>query len=183
MTRIAIVFHSGYGHTKVLAESVKTGAETIPGAKVLLIPVEEIEARWGDLEASDAIVFGSPTYMGNVSGPFKTFMDASSKPWLERKWKDKLAAGFTISGSPSGDKLNTLQSMMIFAMQHGMVWIGNADMPYNEEGINRLGSFTGLMAQAGQVAPEVEPNEADRKSAVRLGQRLAEASVRWAKGA
>lgn len=183
MTQIAIVFHSGYGHTKVLAEQVKAGAESVPGARAALIPVEEVEARWADLEAADAIVFGSPTYMGNVSGPFKTFMDASSKPWLERKWKDKLAAGFTISGSPSGDKLNTLQSLMIFAMQHGMVWIGNADMPYNEEGINRLGSFTGLMAQAGQVAPEVEPNEADRKSAVRLGQRLAEASVRWAKGA
>ncbi|WP_243315965.1 flavodoxin family protein [Geothrix paludis] len=183
MTQISIVFHSGYGHTKVLAEQVKAGAETVPGAKATLIPVEEIEAHWGDLEAADAIVFGSPTYMGNVSGPFKTFMDASSKPWYERKWKDKLAAGFTISGSPSGDKLNTLQSLMIFAMQHGMVWIGTADLPGSEEGINRLGSFSGLMAQAGQVAPEVEPNEADRRSAMRLGQRLAEASVRWAKGA
>ncbi|MFN7957707.1 MAG: flavodoxin family protein [Holophagaceae bacterium] len=181
MTQIAIVFHSGYGHTKVLAEQVKAGAETVPGTRAALIPVEEVEARWADLEAADAIVFGSPTYMGNVSGPFKTFMDASSKPWLERKWQDKLAAGFTISGSPSGDKLNTLQSLMIFAMQHGMVWIGNADLPYNEEGINRLGSFTGVMAQAGQVAPEVEPNLADRKSAERLGQRLATAAVRWAK--
>jgi multimeric flavodoxin WrbA len=183
MTQIAIVFHSGYGHTKVLAESVKAGADTIPGAKTLLIPVEEIDAHWADLEASDAIIFGSPTYMGNVSGPFKTFMDASSKPWIERKWKDKLAAGFTISGSPSGDKLNTLQSLMIFAMQHGMVWIGNSEMPYNEEGINRLGSFAGLMAQAGQVAPEVEPNAADRKSAELLGQRIASAATRWAKGA
>lgn len=183
MTQISIVFHSGYGHTKVVAERVKAGADTIPGTETRLVPVEEIDAHWADLEASDAIVFGSPTYMGNVSGPFKTFMDASSKPWLEQKWKDKLAAGFTISGSPSGDKLNTLQSLMIYAMQHGMVWIGNAEMPYNEEGINRLGSFSGLMAQAGQVAPDVEPNEADRKSAERLGQRIASASLRWAKGA
>lgn len=179
MTHIAIVFHSGFGHTKVVAESVKAGAESVPGSRVSLISVEEIDACWGTLEAADAIIFGSPTYMGNVSGPFKAFMDASSKPWLEQKWKDKLAAGFTISGSPSGDKLNTLQSLMIFAMQHGMVWVGNAEMPYNEEGINRLGSFTGLMAQAGQVAPEVEPNLADRKSAERLGQRLAKAAVRW----
>jgi NAD(P)H dehydrogenase (quinone) len=180
MSQIAIVFHSGFGHTRVVAESVKAGAESVAGAQVRLVPVEEIEAHWGTLEASDAIVFGSPTYMGNVSGPFKAFMDASSKPWLEQKWKDKLAAGFTISGSPSGDKLNTLQSLMIFAMQHGMVWVGNAEMPYNEEGINRLGSFTGLMAQAGQVAPEVEPNLADRKSAERLGQRVAKAAQRWA---
>jgi multimeric flavodoxin WrbA len=181
MTQVAIVYHSGYGHTKVVAEQVKAGAESVPGTKALLIPVEEIDAHWTTLEAADAIVFGSPTYMGNVSGPFKTFMDASSKPWLEQKWKDKLAAGFTISGSPSGDKLNTLQSLMIFAMQHGMVWVGNAEMPYNEEGINRLGSFTGVMAQAGQVAPDVEPNLADRKSAERLGQRLAAAATRWAK--
>jgi NAD(P)H dehydrogenase (quinone) len=121
--------------------------------------------------------------MGNVSGLFKMFMDASSKPWLEQKWKDKVAAGFTISGSPSGDKLNTLQSLMIFAMQHGMIWVGNAEMPYNEEGINRLGSFSGVMAQAGQVAPDIEPNEADRKSAERLGQRVAIATQRWAKTA
>jgi NAD(P)H dehydrogenase (quinone) len=180
MTQIAIVFHSGFGHTKVVAERVLAGAESIPGTQAQLVPVEEVDAHWADLEAADAIVFGSPTYMGNVSAPFKTFMDASSKPWLEQKWKDKLAAGFTISGSPSGDKLNTLQSLMIFAMQHGMVWIGNAEMPYNEEGINRLGSFTGLMAQAGQVAPDVEPNLADRKSAERLGQRIATAVARWA---
>ena len=181
MTQISIVFHSGFGHTKVVAERVQAGAESVPGTQVRLVPVEEVEAHWADLEASDAIVFGSPTYMGNVSAPFKAFMDASSKPWLEQKWKDKLAAGFTISGSPSGDKLNTLQSLMIFAMQHGMVWVGNAEMPYNEEGINRLGSFTGVMAQAGQVAPDVEPNAADRKSAERLGQRIAYATARWAR--
>lgn len=157
MSRIAIVFHSGYGHTRVVADRIKAGA--------------------------DALVFGSPTYMGNVSGPFKMFMDASSKAWFEQKWKDKLAAGFTISGSPSGDKLNTLQSLMIFAMQHGMVWVGNAEMPGHEAGINRLGSFTGLMAQAGQVPPEVEPNEPDRKTAERLGQRVAVCVHRWRQGA
>ncbi|HJW72286.1 MAG TPA: flavodoxin family protein [Geothrix sp.] len=183
MTKISIVFHSGFGHTKVMAERVKAGAEAVPGTLVTLVPVEEIDAHWANLEAADAIVFGSPTYMGNVSGLFKMFMDASSKPWLEQKWKDKLAAGFTISGSPSGDKLNTLQSLMIFAMQHGMIWVGNAEMPYNGEGINRLGSFTGVMAQAGQVAPDIEPNEADRKSAERLGQRVAIATQRWTKTA
>jgi multimeric flavodoxin WrbA len=181
MTQVFIVFHSGYGHTKVVAERVKAGAEAVPDTKVTLIPVEEVDAHWAGLEGADAIVFGSPTYMGNVSGHFKMFMDASSKPWFEQKWKDKLAAGFTISGSPSGDKLNTLQSLMIFAMQHGMIWVGNAEMPNQEEGINRLGSFTGLMAQAGQVPPEVEPNEADRKSAEHLGQRIALATQRWAK--
>ena len=183
MSRIAIVFHSGYGHTKVLAERVKAGAEQVAGTQAQLIPVEEAESRWADLEAADAIVFGSPTYMGNVSGPFKVFMDASSKAWYERKWKDKLAAGFTISGSPSGDKLNTIQSLMIFAMQHGMVWIGMVDLPQNDQGTNRLGSFSGVMAQAGQVPPEVAPNEQDRLGAEALGHRVARSTQRWAKGA
>jgi NAD(P)H dehydrogenase (quinone) len=181
MAQIFIVYHSGFGHTKVMAERVKAGAESVPGIQASLVAVEDIEAHWTALESADAIAFGSPTYMGNVSGPFKTFMDASSKPWLERKWQDKLAAGFTISGTPSGDKLNTLQSLMVFAMQHGMIWVGNAEMPFNEEGINRLGSFSGVMAQAGQVAPDIEPNAADRKSAERLGQRLATATARWTK--
>ncbi len=181
MTQIAIVYHSGFGHTRVVAEEVKAGAEQVPGTTATLVPVEEVESRWPELAQADALVFGSPTYMGNVSGPFKSFMDASSKVWLEQGWKDKVAAGFTISGSPSGDKLNTLQSLMIFAMQHGMVWVGNAELPYNTEGINRLGSMTGVMAQAGQVPPEVEPNEADRRTAARFGQRIAAAAGRWAR--
>jgi len=180
MTKVAIVYHSGYGHTQVVAERVRAGAESVPGTTASLIPVEAIDAHWAELEAADAIVFGSPTYMGNVSGPFKMFMDASSKAWYERKWQDKLAAGFTISSSPSGDKLNTLQSLMVFAMQHGMIWVGLSDMPQNAEGTNRLGSFSGVMAQAGQVPPEVEPNEADRKGAEQLGRRVATATARWA---
>jgi NAD(P)H dehydrogenase (quinone) len=185
MAKLSIVYHSGFGHTKVVAEQVKKGAESV-GAQVNLVSVDDLakdQSLWNPLDSSDAIVFGSPTYMGNVSGPFKMFADASSKAWFEQKWKDKLAAGFTCSGSPSGDKLNTLQSLMVLAMQHGMIWVGNAEMPYNEEGINRLGSFSGVMAQAGQVPPDQEPNEADRKTAERFGARVGKAAQRWAKGA
>jgi multimeric flavodoxin WrbA len=105
MSNIVIVFHSGYGHTAKIAQAVAEGS----GGTLLAIDAEgNLPAGgWELLAEAKAIVFGSPTYMGNVSGPFKTFMDASSKPWQEQKWKDKLAAGFTISGSPSGDKLNT----------------------------------------------------------------------------
>ncbi len=182
MPRIAIVFHSGYGHTRVVAERVKAGAEQ-GGAQVQLLPVEAVEGHWSDLEAADALVFGSPTYMGNVSAPFKAFMDASSKAWLAQTWKDKLAAGFTVSGSPSGDKLNTLQSLMIFAMQHGMLWVGQAELPGGPEGLNRLGSMSGAMAQAGPVPPDVEPGEADLKTAERYGVRIAHATRRWVQGA
>ncbi|WP_031191886.1 flavodoxin family protein, partial [Streptomyces peucetius] len=74
------------------------------------------------LDAADAIVFGSPTYMGTASGAFHVFAEATSKRWATRAWQDKLAAGFTNSGSKSGDKLHTLQFFTVLAAQHGMHW-------------------------------------------------------------
>ena len=61
------------------------------------------------LAAADAIVFGSPTYMGGVSWQFKKFADASSKPWYVQAWRNKLAAGFTNSATLNGDKFSSLQ--------------------------------------------------------------------------
>ncbi|MFG2383306.1 flavodoxin family protein [Streptomyces avermitilis] len=106
---VSIAFHSGHGHTAVLAEAVRGGAVEA-GAQAHLINVDEItEEQWAVLDASDAIVFGSLTYMGTASGAFHVFAEASSKRWFGQDWKDKLAAGFTNSGSKSGDKLHTLQ--------------------------------------------------------------------------
>jgi NAD(P)H dehydrogenase (quinone) len=184
MKTIAIVFHSGYGHTDALARAVADGVHEQDGATAILIPVDSIDQYWTVLEESaDAIVFGSPTYMGAVSGPFKTFMDASSKVW--GKWRDKLAAGFTVSASQSGDKLATLQQMAIFAAQHQMLWISLGLMPGNNssngsvEDLNRLGSFLGAMAQANADQGEEAVTHSDRQTARALGQRVARAAQRW----
>ena len=94
---VSLAYHSGYGHTAVIAEAVRTGAVEA-GAEVHLIKVDEItEEQWAVLDRSDAIVFGSPTYMGTASGAFHVFAEATSKRWATQAWKDKLAAGFTIS--------------------------------------------------------------------------------------
>lgn len=184
-TRIAVVYHSGYGHTKVLAEAVARGAGSVPGTEIALIPVEEAEARAAEIDAADAVVFGAPTYMGSVSGPFKTFMDWSSKAWFARKWSNKIAAGFTNSASQSGDKLNSLVQLAIFAAQHGMIWVGVDLLPGNNsskgsvDDLNRLGSFIGAMAQSNSDAPpELAPIESDRKTAEHLGQRVASFAAR-----
>ena len=132
------------------------------------------------LNEYDAIIFGSPTYMGSVSAPFKAFMDASSKVWFSQGWKDKVSAGFTNSHSLSGDKLNTLFQLTIFAVQHGMIWVGQGEMngsPDGEAGkpdaINRLGSMLGVMAQSENESPEVTPPSGDLKTAELLGKRVA----------
>lgn len=189
MVSVAIVYHSGYGHTTVLAEAVAAGIAAVAGAQAHLVPVEEAEAKADVLNSADAIIFGSPTYMGSVTAKFKEFMEGSSKTWYGRGWSNKLAAGFTVSASQSGDKLNSLIQLAVFAAQHGMLWVGNDLLPGNNsstgsvEDLNRLGSFLGAMAQANSdQGPDVAPPVADRKTAEHLGKRVAESAQRWVRG-
>ncbi|MCP5268180.1 MAG: flavodoxin family protein [Zoogloeaceae bacterium] len=187
--QVAIAYHSGYGHTQRQAEAVRAGAAGIAGATVKLYPVDQLDdALWAELDAADAIVFGAPTYMGSASGKFKLFMDESSKRWFSQAWKNKLAAGFTTSASQSGDKLNTLVQMMVFANQHAMIWVGLDIMPGNNNSkgsvndLNRLGSFSGAMAQANADQGADAMLESDLKTAERLGARVAETALRFKRG-
>lgn len=131
MANLAVVYHSGYGHTARVAQAVADGASAVAGMKVSLIAASDVEQHWAALDAADAIVFGAPTYMGSASAPFKTFMDATSQRWYTRAWQDKLAGGFTNSASWSGDKLNTLVQLAVFAAQHGMLWVPLGILPGN----------------------------------------------------
>jgi NAD(P)H dehydrogenase (quinone) len=178
MAKVAIVYHSGFGHTKVLADAVAKGAASVAGTQVDLIPVAEAEAKAEVLNAADAIIFGSPTYMGDVSGPFKTWADTTAKVWFTQGWKDKLAAGFTNSSGPSGDKVNTLQSMWTLAMQHSMIWVSQGLMVGTKQGdltLNRLSSYGGTMATSLNEAPgENNPSKDDQATGAHLGKRVAE---------
>jgi NAD(P)H dehydrogenase (quinone) len=180
MTRIAVVYHSGYGHTGAQAEAVARGAKKVVGAEVTLLTSEEAQNQWELLKAADAIIFGSPTYMGSASAQFKVFMDASSKAWYTRDWQDKIAAGFTTSASQSGDKLSTLMQLAVFAAQHGMIWVGQDLLPGNNSStgsvndLNRLGSFLGAMAQANaDQGADIAPIQSDLLTAEHLGERVA----------
>lgn len=190
MVSIAIVYHSGYGHTAVQAQAVAAGVAQVAGAEAHLVPVEEAEAKLALLDGADAVIFGTPTYMGAVTAKFKEFMEMTSKIWYARGWQDKLAAGFTNSASQSGDKLAVLQQLSTFAAQHGMTWVslgllpGNNNSQGSTEELNRLGSFLGAMAQSNaDQGPDQAPPAADRKTAEHLGKRVAEAAQRWARGA
>lgn len=189
--KVCVVYHSGYGHTAKQAEAVAEGAGRVDGAEASSVPVGDLEdaesAAWAQLDEADALIFGCPTYMGSPSADMKKFMEASSGRWMEHKWADKLAAGFTNSGSQNGDKQNTLVSIATFAAQHGMVWINLNLMPGNNnskgsvDDLNRLGSFMGAMAQSDiDVGPDVAPTAADLETARKLGERVASCAKRWA---
>ena len=189
MTTVSVVYHSGSGHTTKMAEAVAQGAGSVADVKVQAIAISgkdivegrfKNEALMAQLDASDAIIFGSPTYMGGPSGQFKTFADATGERWFGGKWRDKIAAGFTVSNSPSGDKFSTLQYFFTLAMQHGMVWVGLGEMPMQANGVNRVGGFSGVMAQGGMsAAPEVSPDAGDKLTGELLGRRVAGAAKRW----
>jgi NAD(P)H dehydrogenase (quinone) len=182
---VAIVYHSGFGHTRVQAEAVHDGAAAVDGTAAHLIAVDDVDAHWHVLDDADAIIFGSPTYMAGASAPFKAFLDATSQRWYEQRWRDKLAAGFTNSAGMNGDKLATLQQFSLFAMQHGMVWVGLGLLPGNHtsdgspDDLNRLAGFIGAMAQSNaDQAADLVPQPADRRTAEHLGRRVAELAGR-----
>ncbi|MFZ6657422.1 flavodoxin family protein [Undibacterium sp. TJN19] len=188
MTKVAIVYHTGYGHTAKAAEAVHAGASAAGAeAELILIDAEGnlTDAQWASLAAADAIVFGSPTYMGTVSWQFKKFADASSKPWYTQVWKDKIAAGFTNSATMNGDKLSTLHYLFTLSQQHSMIWVGTGLMPANSKAaqrndINYVGSFSGLMTQSpSDSTPEEGPLPGDLETAKLFGKRIAEVSKKF----
>ncbi len=195
MTKVAIVYHTTYGHTKLQAEAVLKGAQSAPETQAQIFTAEEATAKLDELDAFDAIIFGSPTYMGSMSAGMKTFVEAAAKKWFSLAWKNKIAGAFTNSSSFSGDKLNTLVGLVINAMQHGMIFVGLGMMPSankpedmnqisgpGPDAHNRVGSFIGPMAASFQVKPPAAPGKGDIETAELYGRRVAEITQQFIHG-
>jgi NAD(P)H dehydrogenase (quinone) len=190
MATIAIVYHSIYGHTKLQAEAVVRGAQSVSGVTVQTYTVEEATNSLDDLDNADAIIFGCPTYMGSMSAGMKSFIEAAAKKWFTLAWKNKIAGAFTNSSSFSGDKLNTLVGLFINAMQHGMIFVGLGMHPApnkteemgqiegpGPDAHNRVGSFIGPMSASFQVSPPTTPGKGDIETAEAYGKRVAEITL------
>jgi NAD(P)H dehydrogenase (quinone) len=177
--RIVIAYHSGFGHTATLANAVAKGARA-GGAKVSSIAVDAMsESDWDLLDGAAGIIFGSATYMGNVSAGFQAFAEQTGRRCLNGAWSDKVAAGFTNSGAKSGDKLSTLVSLAVFAAQHHMHWVnlglgaGWNSTEGSEHDLNRLGFWLGAGAQTDVDANSDEVHPSDLQTCEHLGRRVA----------
>jgi NAD(P)H dehydrogenase (quinone) len=179
MKKLAVIYHSAQGHTRHIATRIAEGAGSAPNTDVQLLQAEDLAQAPDALLAFDGYILGSPTYLGGVSSQFKAFMDATGRLWRTQQLKGKLAAGFTVSSLPAGDKQSTLFSMFVFCMQHGMLWVGNPFLPEQhsgvpyEEAVNRLGSWSGLMAQARHSGPANDFAAGDIRTARLFGQNFA----------
>lgn len=181
MANIVVVYHSGYGHTKAVAEKVAQGAQ----ASLVAIDAQgDITPEdWAQLDSADAIIFGTPTYMGNVSWQFKKFADATSKAWFTRAWQDKVFGGFTNSASPNGDKQVALITLQTLASQHGGIWVSLGVPPSNTKAstsadVNNLGASVGLLTRAPADANPDEVATGDLATAELYGARVAAITAR-----
>ncbi len=185
MSKIAIIYFSKTDVTGQLARAIVAGVEQqgikqqgeceifshrIEGSEI-------IEGRFvnpnlmDELAECDAIIFGSPTYMGGVAAQFKAFVDASSESWYNQKWANKVAAGFTSGGALNGDQSCTLQYLQTFAYQHGMMWVGLDKISNSgEQNLNRYGVQGGIVAQGGE---DGQLHASDVATAEYLGKRVA----------
>ncbi|HPF23594.1 MAG TPA: flavodoxin family protein [Hyphomonas sp.] len=192
MTKIGIVYYSGYGHTVKQAEAVAAGAASVEGADVQVFRIDQDgnlpDGTFEKLAELDAIIYGSPTYMGGPAWQFKKFADATSKPWFTQVWKDKIAGGFTNSASVNGDKKSTLDYFFTLSQQHGQVWVGTGLLPSNTKAhgpddVNWTAGFSGALAiSPSDASPEEAPRKGDLETARVYGVRIAEAAKRWARG-
>lgn len=182
---VAVVYDSGYGHTKKQAEAVAAGAGRVEDVSVTLVALADGDPDWSVLERADAIIFGSATYNGTISARFKKFMeDSTRKSWVPQTWRNKIAAGFTNSGSWHGDKLNSLVTLALFAAQHGMIWTGLDLFPgHSDDANNRIGGWLGAMAYSKDEPPELSPIKSDLDTAAYLGERVATIASQFKQGA
>ena len=187
MTEIAIIHHSGYGHTHRQAEHVGRGV-TKAGATLHLLTIDAEgnlpPEDWDVILQADGVLFGSPTYMGAASWQFKKFADASSKAWFTRAWQDKIFGGFTNSASFSGDKSVTLAYLQTLASQQGGLWVSLGLMPSNAKAatrldINNLGGSVGLMVQSPSDSSVDEIPQGDLDTAKQYGARVAHIAARF----
>lgn len=175
-TDIVVIYHSGYGHTKRVAESVAEGAK---GKLIVIDENGEIPTEaWDQIDTANGIIFGAPTYMGGPSWQFKKFADASSKAWFADKWQNKVFGGFTNSASINGDKLSVLVYFALLAAQHRGIWVGVEQKSANlkssqRDDLNRMGSFLGPMAQTPADADPGEMSIGDLETAKIYGARVA----------
>ncbi len=178
MTKIEIVYSSGYGHTEKQAQAIAQGIGDAARLWKISDDGQITDEAWSALDSADAILFGSPTYMGAPTWQFKKFADATSKQWMESTWSGKLMGGFTNSASTNGDKGMTMLYFATLAAQHGGLWVSLAQMPANtlsstKDDINWGGGSLGPLAtSASDSTPEQGPTKGDLESANVYGKRV-----------
>ncbi len=156
MVRVLVIYDSRTGNTEKMAMAVADGAKKVKGTKVVVLDVDR--AKMADLTSSDAIIIGSPTYYGNMSGKLKSFIDKTNS--IHGKLRGKVGGAFTSSGDTACGAETTNLAMIEAMLIHGMIVQGRYDNKHY-----------------GATAVEA-PNAKEIQSCRELGERVASLAAR-----
>lgn len=148
MTRILVLYHSMYGHVETMAEAIAEGARSVEGCTVELrrvpetMPEEAFRKAGGkadqaapvatvdELPQYDAILFGTPTRYGNMSGQMRTFLDQTGGLWQKGALVGKVGSVFASTATQHGGQESTILSFHTTLLHLGFVIVG---LPYSEQ--------------------------------------------------
>lgn len=201
--QILIVSYSRFGVVQHLAGHIAEGVRRVPPADVSCLAIDDqplatpragesradaVKRRAavvGRLTAADALIVGSPAYFGSMAAPIKALFEECvltdphparirSHPTELRRFRDKVGAAFTSSGTPHGGSEQTLLSILTLFMHLGMIVVtpGQGDPVLKDEG-----APYGATAIAG-LSGDRMPTTADIAAARALGERVA-AVTHW----
>ena len=147
MTKVLVVYHSIWGHIERMAQAQAEGVREVPGAVAQVKRVAETMsdealaaigakrdqaapvARPDELADYDAVIFGTPTRFGNMTGQMRTFLDQTGALWARGALVGKAGSVFTSSGTQHGGQESTILSFHLTLLHHGMVIVG---LPYSD---------------------------------------------------
>jgi NAD(P)H dehydrogenase (quinone) len=148
MAKVLVLYHSIYGHIEAMANAVADGAREVAGAQVDLKRVPETMsdelfrnsggkvnqpapiARPEELANYDAIIFGTGTRFGNMTGQMRTFLDQTGALWMSGALVGKVGSVFSSSATQHGGQESTLLTFHPTLLHQGMIVVG---LPYAEQ--------------------------------------------------
>ena len=192
MTKVLVLFHSIYGHVERMAQAEAEGAAEVDGTEVALKRVPETMsdealrqmggktgstvpvATPGELADYDAIIFGTPTRFGNMTGQMRTFLDQTGALWATGALVGKVGSVFTSSATQHGGQESTILTFIPTLLHQGMVVV---ELPYAEQrqmGLDEIkgGSPYGASTIAGAKG-ERQPSEQELGMAAFQGKHVA----------
>jgi NAD(P)H dehydrogenase (quinone) len=199
MAKILVLYHSLYGHIETMAHAEAAGASEVAGTVVTVKRVPETMsdeavrraggkldqtapvARPDELADYDAIIFGTPTRFGNMTGQMRTFLDQTGSLWMKGALIGKVGSVFTSSATQHGGQESTILSFHTTLLHQGMLVVG---LPYSEQrqmGLDEIkgGSPYGASTIAGGQG-ERQPSEQERAMARFQGRHVASLAARLA---
>ncbi|MCE8003309.1 NAD(P)H:quinone oxidoreductase [Billgrantia ethanolica] len=134
MTKVLVLYHSMYGHIHTMAQAVAEGARQVDGVEVDVKRVPETmdpetfakaggktfdtpEASPQELADYDAVIFGTPTRFGNMTGQMRNFLDQTGGLWAKGALRGKVGSVFTSTGTGGGNETTILTSWTTLAHQ------------------------------------------------------------------